>query len=59
VAHQRESGDPRRLPLSPHTRRCFLVRERLLHAGGAQAWVEAQPLFLYPLGAIERQLQAN
>ncbi len=24
------------------------VRERLLHAGGAQAWVEAQPLFLYP-----------
>lgn len=35
------------LTLSPHTRRCFLVRERLLHAGGAQAWV-AQPLFLYP-----------
>ncbi|EIX9698175.1 TPA: pyrimidine utilization protein D [Klebsiella pneumoniae] len=34
--------------LSPHTRRCFQVRERLLHAGGAQAWVEAQPLFLYP-----------
>jgi aminoacrylate hydrolase len=32
----------------PHTRRCFQVRERLLHAGGAQAWVEAQPLFLYP-----------
>ncbi|HBZ8932846.1 TPA: pyrimidine utilization protein D, partial [Klebsiella pneumoniae] len=30
------------------TRRCFQVRERLLHAGGAQAWVEAQPLFLYP-----------
>ena len=36
------------LTLSAHTRRCFLVRERLLHAGGAQAWVEAQPLFLYP-----------
>ncbi|EOY9170974.1 TPA: pyrimidine utilization protein D [Raoultella ornithinolytica] len=36
------------LTLSPHTRRCFQVRERLLHAGGAQAWVEAQPLFLYP-----------
>lgn len=30
------------LSLSPHTRRCFQVRERLLHAGGAQAWVEAQ-----------------
>ncbi|WP_142502143.1 pyrimidine utilization protein D [Klebsiella sp. 2680] len=36
------------LKLSPHTRRCFQVRERLLHAGGVQAWVEAQPLFLYP-----------
>lgn len=36
------------LSLSPHTRRCFRVRERSLHAGGAQAWVEAQPLFLYP-----------
>ncbi len=36
------------LTLSPHTRRCFQVRERLLHAGGARAWVEAQPLFLYP-----------
>nr|WP_318382100.1 pyrimidine utilization protein D [uncultured Enterobacter sp.] len=36
------------LRLSPHTRRCFQVRERLLQAGGAQAWVEAQPLFLYP-----------
>ncbi len=35
-------------PLNAHTRRCFDVRERLLHAGGAQAWVEAQPLFLYP-----------
>nr|VUD30592.1 putative hydrolase [Raoultella sp. NCTC 9187] len=36
------------LTLSTHTRRCFQVRERLLHTGGAQAWVEAQPLFLYP-----------
>ena len=36
------------LTLNPHTRRCFQIRERLLHAGGAQAWVEAQPLFLYP-----------
>ena len=34
--------------LTAHTRRCFDVRERLLHSGGAQAWVEAQPLFLYP-----------
>lgn len=36
------------LTLHSHTRRCFQIRERLLHAGGAQAWVEAQPLFLYP-----------
>ena len=36
------------LTLNAHTRRCFDIRERLLHAGGAQAWVEAQPLFLYP-----------
>ncbi|UJD94229.1 pyrimidine utilization protein D [Lelliottia amnigena] len=36
------------LSLNAHTRRCFQIRERLLHAGGAQAWVEAQPLFLYP-----------
>lgn len=36
------------LTLNAHTRRCFQIRERLLHSGGAQAWVEAQPLFLYP-----------
>lgn len=32
------------LTLNAHTRRCFQVRERLLHAGGAQAWVEALAL---------------
>ena len=35
------------LRINAHTRRCFQVRERLLYSGGAQAWVEAQPLFLY------------
>jgi aminoacrylate hydrolase len=41
------------LQLSDHTRRCFHVRERLLQAGGAQAWIEAQPLFLYPADWLE------
>ena len=42
------------LRLSSHTRRCFTVRERLLDAGGAAAWVEAQPLFLYPADWMEQ-----
>lgn len=43
------------LRLSPHTRRCFTVRERLLESGGAAAWVETQPLFLYPADWIAEQ----
>ncbi len=34
--------------LSPHTRRCFAARLALLHGGGIDAFLEAQPLFLYP-----------
>ncbi|WP_404336369.1 pyrimidine utilization protein D [Sphingomonas sp. MMS12-HWE2-04] len=34
--------------LSPHTRRCFAARLALLHGAGARAYLEAQPLFLYP-----------
>lgn len=34
--------------LSPHTARCFQVRLALLEAAGAAAYVQAQPLFLYP-----------
>ena len=32
----------------PHVARCFAARSRLLEAFGPTAYVEAQPLFLYP-----------
>jgi aminoacrylate hydrolase len=34
--------------LDPHTARCFDVRLELLRKSGAQAYLRAQPLFLYP-----------
>jgi aminoacrylate hydrolase len=34
--------------LDSHTARCFAVREALLNAGGSEAYVKAQPIFLYP-----------
>lgn len=33
---------------NPHTARCFATRLRALEAGGPAAYVEAQPIFLYP-----------
>ncbi|HAZ55045.1 MAG TPA: pyrimidine utilization protein D [Franconibacter helveticus] len=50
------------LRLNPHTRRCFAVRERLLQACGAPAYLEAQPLFLYPadwMAANQPRLEAE
>ncbi|QCT20349.1 pyrimidine utilization protein D [Jejubacter calystegiae] len=48
------------LSLSARTRRCFVLRETLLAARGAEAWIAAQPLFLYPapwLSEHEAQLE--
>jgi aminoacrylate hydrolase len=44
--------------LDPYTARCFDLRLELLRARGAEAYLQAQPMFLYPAGWISERLQA-
>ncbi|MDI3383261.1 pyrimidine utilization protein D [Xenophilus aerolatus] len=47
---------------NPHSARCFDARLALLAAGGARAYVQAQPIFLYPAdwaAAHAEQVQAE
>lgn len=40
----------------PHFRRCLEIRRAIYRAGGASAYLKAQPLFLYPAAWISEKL---
>jgi aminoacrylate hydrolase len=40
----------------PHFRRCFAIRRAIHEAGGADAYLRAQPLFLFPADWIDAHL---
>lgn len=42
----------------PHFRRCLEIRRAILAQGGVDAYLKAQPLFLYPAEWINRHLDA-
>jgi aminoacrylate hydrolase len=44
--------------LDPHTARCFDIRLELLRRSGPEAYLRAQPLFLYPAEWISKHLEA-
>jgi len=44
--------------LDAYTARCFDLRLELLRRSGAEAYLQAQPIFLYPAGWISERLQA-
>lgn len=43
--------------LDPHTEKCFETRLNLLQHAGAEAYIKAQALFLYPPAWISRNIQ--